>query len=228
MADNLGKLFPSDVKSQLARKQYVRRLLQSFETNVEVSHPLFLALVRNHPDSTEKIGRGIDYFYIEAAPAGVGRQLCFERVDGSRDHVSIHSCVAGRGKGSYQNYVQALRHSILDQIQRYKFGRLDANNYICDARDCLCVDNLEVDHAFPSFKELVETFSLKRLIHPGKYDSHPVYNYAVFRAEDKDIAERFKAHHKEHALLQLLCPRHHKQKTAGHLTLVKPKESLEG
>ncbi|NHK27925.1 DUF3223 domain-containing protein [Parvularcula flava] len=74
---------------------HLRTMLNSYELEQRVSEKdqsFLLDAIRNHPESEEKIGSGIDHFFVRRADYGT-RCFWIRRVDGSEERFSYKSCV---------------------------------------------------------------------------------------------------------------------------------------
>ncbi|WP_419907882.1 DCL family protein [Hoeflea sp.] len=75
--------------------QHFRTMLNSYSVEERVSseHEFFLLdALNNHPEAKEKIGAGIDHFFVRRADYGT---KCFwvRRLDGSEERFSYKSCL---------------------------------------------------------------------------------------------------------------------------------------
>lgn len=74
---------------------HLKSVLNSYnpEERVKAEDKIFLLeAIKNHPEVNEKIGVGIDYFFVRRADFGT---KCFwiRRTDGSEERFSYKSCV---------------------------------------------------------------------------------------------------------------------------------------
>lgn len=109
-------------------------VLNSYSIGDRVTDPdhermLYEALER-HPNGAEKIGDGIDYFYVGATSqdkaARVRRDakgFWIQRLDGSPEDFSYKSAITGAS--AKNDAKDALRQAVLAEQQRYKAERFD-------------------------------------------------------------------------------------------------------
>jgi hypothetical protein len=73
------------------------------------------ALMERHPEAEHKIGGGIKRFYRDATDQPTS---CFwiERTDGSCTDFSFHSCVDMKGKSLYQEFSEACREAVRQEL----------------------------------------------------------------------------------------------------------------
>ena len=198
---NIGnKHFPT----KKACEEYTRQLIKSLDI-CEIrkgsdNYEYFDKLLEYHKSYEEKIGCGIDYFYITRNPikwSDLMTMIC--RVDGSSTNFSWKKCSNARFGTDFGYLNRALRNSISDVVIKFK----KENELIC----CECkVKNLpyseyHCDHVYP-FSKLRDDF-LNGRQYPKMFTDRD-YN-KVFRDEDKEFEDAWIGYHNSIATFQILC-----------------------
>ena len=79
-------------------KEDVQKILYTF-ANMEISktsneHKILYELLENHPKANEKIGCGVDYFYVQQSKWKMNQyNFMVKRINGSSTDFSFHKCL---------------------------------------------------------------------------------------------------------------------------------------
>ena len=197
-----------DFRSKQDARIYIRRILNSFLT--EKHFPFLLALLQRHPESHQKIGPGVKYFYVGKSEHG---SLCFwvKRVDGTKTDFSYLSCLSGKAVNVNKQVSQAFRLSVKDQLRRAKerFFQKYGEPVACEVSEVpLYRDTCHMDHIYPlTFEVLVRTFLAARNI---KYSplliEAPRDGGSHYLLRNKDLASSFRRFHKVVAVIRIVSP----------------------
>jgi hypothetical protein len=162
------------------------------------------ALLVRHPEAQKKIGAGVLEFYV--APAeGMGTR-CFHlrRTDGSSTDFSYLSCVSGRAKTVKQEFLEACREAVHDDILTLKKAHFAANaddsgKVRCDETGALLTwDEAHVDHSAPMRFEVICEFFLVSLnvdAPDPAWLSEPADHQYKTTFTDERILAAFRRHH---------------------------------
>lgn len=194
------KIGDQEFKSKDAAKKHVRSSMNPFDP----LNPIWMDLLNRHPNRLEKIGVGIDTFFISQNPVNPqAYQLNIKRIDGSIDHFSWLKCIDGYNKSNEAMLLSAMRLAISPQAQAFKF-RAGVQCALCKRR----VENRglrHVDHYPLSFSDISKTFLEGESGRPVKFDECAKSNAAKFQEADKEFEQRWFDYHLVHASFRLLC-----------------------
>src|SRR5437773_3360021 len=120
--------------SKGAAKNFVRSIVESYLDHEKISDPAHDAFLRTliqlHPDVSEKIGRGIDYFTIKHDDkTGKTRHFLITRIDGSLADFSWQCCIDGRNWR--REVIQTLRDAVADDIIAFRNAMFDSGDVHC-------------------------------------------------------------------------------------------------
>jgi hypothetical protein len=165
----------------------------------------FVNLLNNHPHYLEKIGSGIDYFYIQPNPlVKKYYQTMIKRTDDSEIDFSWRYCCQFKERTIMDDLTRAMRCSIKDDIIKFKQQNiLKCNKCKTDDEQ---YENFHVDHNNPSFKNLKDGFlQLTNKPIPTKFSDCNVNKLTIFREENKDFKNEWIEYHNNNCNLQILC-----------------------
>ncbi|MBA2591985.1 MAG: DCL family protein [Pseudomonadota bacterium] len=203
--------FTKDAK-QLFREM-LGRYRNSQDLNEEDSEHLRYLLER-HPEAQEKIGCGIKRFC--KAPTDQGTS-CFwlEREDGSTTDFSYITCVDSKRKSLYQEFAEACREAVREELQKAKKNHFEAHGdsdgkLVCEmSREKIAPYESHLDHKKPmTFQVIVRTFIAANCI-DIKSEMLSIAGDAQFVTTfvDKDMEKRFQDYHRGVADLRIIKPR---------------------
>ena len=170
----------------------------------------FNNLIKNHYDCNNKIGIGIDYFFIKRNPMNNNFfETWIKRLDGSETDFSWIKCSISKKRIISDDLVIAMRTAIKDEIISYKQrSRLICNYCKIENKNH---ENYHVDHDNPSFQELKDNFlQLTKKQTPLTFDEYfefdgKRYNTRVFKDEDEDFKNDWIGYHNKNCNFQILC-----------------------
>jgi len=160
-------------------------------------------LLKNHVDYTDKVGLGIDYFFIKRdAMNKKAFASMIKRIDGSDIDFSWVACSKDLTANKKNDLPMAMREAITEQILTFRHNE----KHICSI--CLRDDVIEyhVDHKNPPFRDLKDMF-LKKTTHeiPIIFDSCKKTHTHKFNIKDKLFSDEWKDYHEKNCVLQMLC-----------------------
>jgi hypothetical protein len=168
-------------------------------------------LVLRHPEAVEKIGTGIDHFEIRAAPQFGGQCFWIVRTDGSATDFSFMTCVRGKGKTVSQEFREACRMAIQNDVAKAKQAYFDQNQdgsgrVACEVTgQALTIDEAHADHRDPMrFEVIVAAFlaSKNRDEPDSAWLTKSKDRQAVTTFVDIALRDEFRAFHKRLARLR--------------------------
>jgi hypothetical protein len=198
---------PREYPSKKAAQEAVRDVLYGYSVgsivDKEEDHLLLLDLLDLHEEADAKIGTGVEAFAI--APPLKGPYPGFEviRTDGTRIDFSYLACLT---PPTYRQQVRAaMRLEAEANSTAYLTSRAEANTLVSDESGrALDVTDTHVSHyRGPSFAELAAAFAHDA----GGWDAIELTTSSDRgrgQFTDRQLAERWRAYHQEHAVLALL------------------------
>jgi len=163
-------------------------------------------LIKNHPEYNDKIGIGIDYFYIE--PNAINNkyyQTMIKRLDGSETDFSWVYCCQFKERATKYDLVCAMREAIKYDTINYKKKQ---NKLICNfcKTEKELYENYHVDHHNPSFQTLKNNFlQLTKKTIPLSFGDCKKYKLSIFKYEDEDFKNDWVDYHNQNCNFQILC-----------------------
>ena len=169
-------------------------------------------LIDLHKEAAEKIGCGIDSFVIDQPMRGQHSGFKIVRTDGTEIDFSFLACLSP--PNHRQQVLAAMRGEVADTISAY-FAMRAATNTLTSDQSGVELDANDPHVSYfqgPPFVELGTQFATKA----GGWDtielnSSSAAGYAKFK--DRDLADQWRAHHKEHAVLGLLTAQENLRRT---------------
>ena len=162
-------------------------------------------LLKNHPKYYEKVGVGIDYFYIQRNRINKkSYQTMIKRTDGTDVDFSWTYCCKFKERTVNDYLIRAMREAISkDTIVFKQNSKLICN--ICNNKNDEYY-NYHVDHSEPSFKNLSTTFlNNTTLSIPKTFSDNPVTHIHCFEEYDMLFETEWYEYHKKNSRLQILC-----------------------
>lgn len=206
-----------EFKYQKDALEFFKEILNSHRANKTIegeTHDLLLSLIERHPEAEQKIGIGIERFY--KAPTEIGTN-CFwiERTDGSKTDFSYYTAVKAKGKSLYQEFAEACRSSVNEDLKRtkeeffQKHGDKDGKVECEVSGNKIGIYESHLDHKKPlTFQVLVNTFIAANNITISR-EMLSTSKDAQFTTEfiDQEIKNKFKEYHHKMAQLRILNPK---------------------
>jgi hypothetical protein len=208
-----------DFASQGEATVYYRNMLNRYAPGQRVSEPeaVDLAeLLTRHPEAAEKIGAGIDHFEVRMAPQFSTQCFWVVRTDGTATDFSMGSCITGRAKSVSQEFREACRMAVQNDIsaakRTYFNERQDASGRVpCEITGRpLTMDEAHADHREPMrFEVIVAGF----LASKSRDEPDPAWltvsrdAQAVTTFVDRAIHEEFRDYHRRLARLRWIDDR---------------------
>lgn len=182
---------------------------------INKQHSLYeklLSIVKMHPNASQKIGLGIDYFEIVSNKLNQmsnSYTTILHRLDGTTDNISILKCFQINIKNSLQILKEAMRYSVKDQTIEFREKKQIEGKLECAhcGNDKLKFSEYDADHIRPFCKLSDDFLRLPDILSiiPTTFDSCPTLHLKRFYKKDEEFENKWKKYHQQYATLQLLC-----------------------
>lgn len=209
--------------TQSAALGHFKKMLARYADNQAVEdradHEDLVALLERYDaaiaDEPSKIGAGIDSFF-RRRNVGEGYStpsFWVRRIDGSETDFSYISAVKGEPKTSTQEFYDACRGAVAADLVAAKkahFARYgdDQGRVPCDLTEALITyEEAHLDHAYPTFGQLVATFRAARGWQhgaPAGALSVPSDRQTTTAFIDSEVAEAFREFHHAAASIRVV------------------------
>ena len=157
-----------------------------------------IGMVNIHHKKEEKIGDGIESFYI-GNDWNNNTALFINQKTEKKVSISWVQICKFKPPTIREDYISSLRQCINYQIEDFKKDSC----LICEF--CYSTEIIHIDHIYP-FKYIVEDFDLDyEIVMPLKYGKEQITNKTMFLEEDKEIRDNFIIFHKNKSHLRPLC-----------------------
>lgn len=222
-------------KTQKAAEQHFREIRDRHPLRTPIDdaqdHADLMALLERfdaaHAEEDSQIGCGVDHFDVRMnyGSGGATKGFWVIRVDGTETDFSFIWAVKGTPKPEVQEFADACRAAVMADLHAAKrefFAKHgDADGCVpCEITGKLVsIDDAHVDHAFPTFGALVQSFKAARQWHrgiPPGVLTHPQDNQTTTAFVDPDVADAFRAFHHAAASLRVIAKGQNLSMAAGH------------
>jgi len=199
-----------EFKTKKECEDYTRNIINNLGCciiNNDHSHfAFFNNLLKNHPNCDDKIGYGIDYFYIQPNPlVKKYYQTMIKRLDGTIIDFSWVYCCKFKERTATDNLLKAMRTAIKDVVIDFKRSQRKLICNFCKTETEL-YENYHVDHENPSFQALKDDFlQLTKLQIPSSFGDCKRYNLTIFNDEDNEFKNEWCIYHNNNCTFQILC-----------------------
>ncbi|MCP3379995.1 DCL family protein [Bradyrhizobium sp. CCGUVB4N] len=221
-------------KAQTAALDHFKDMLRRYADEETVEHYLdhddLVALLERYDaviiDGPTKIGRGIDYFF-RRQNAGQGFStpgFWVRRVDGSETDFSYIQAVKGQPKSDAQEFYDACRAAVAADLlaakKRHFTAFADSTGRVpCDLTgELLAFPDAHLDHAYPTFGQLVITFRAARGWQHGAPKGTltlPADAQTTSTFVDSAVAQAFRLFHHGAATLRIVARHRNLSMAAG-------------
>jgi hypothetical protein len=201
---------PLGFTSKVKCLKYTRNVIYTLGCCIIRSdHPeyiFFTNLLQNHPECDEKIGAGVDYFFIEPNALNIQYYgINIHRLDGTDIDFSWTYCCNFKPRTPRENLIKAMREAVKNYTSAYKktHTRLICN--FCKTED-EPYSKYHVDHDEISFKSLTDNFlKLWTKSVPVLFDSCEIYKLTIFKPIDVEFETSWVKYHNDNCSFQILC-----------------------
>lgn len=165
--------------------------------------------ISKHPKKDEKIGVGVDYFYIQASKWNkLQFNYMIKRLDGSSVDFSYISCFS-KEKGNNWNGI--FRQIVKDQIDDFRtkaFEKIGKNDIFICSQTNLKFKKIyaHVDHVFPlTFDSILNEFITNNNLILDEIPLSPDLGTSELEIIlDENLIKKFYEHHKNRAVLRMV------------------------
>ena len=196
----------------------IRKILYKF-ANLEIKkniieYDVLYKLLENHPKADEKIGVGVDCFFVQQSKFKKNQyNFMIRRVDGSTTDFSFMKCLHPKRKLSKnKNWSLIFRWTIKDQIDSFRdsaFGVVGKGNMFVCSETNLKFNKIysHVDHVYPlTFDSIFLEFIKINNIDLDKIElSDDLGTSEVQKILDKKLVKSFSNFHKKRSVLRIVC-----------------------
>ena len=200
--------------TQKEASHFIKNMLNKYGDQETVSiedQEVLTNLIERHPEAIQKIGVGIRQFY--KAPTAMGTS-CFwlEREDGTKTDFSYGSCITGKSKTLFQEFMEACREAVRDDLIETKYAYFRTNADSSGKVPCAISGEMvtdkesHLDHVKPlTFQVIVVTFFKSNGINISR-NMFTQSSDAQFQASfvDQEMKEKFRTYHHDITDLRII------------------------
>ena len=125
---------------------------------------LLAQLLQRHPEAEDKIGAGVDYFYIIRNPYRPNNAFCIQRKDDTSTEFSFYSCIKGTKPTAENYFYRACAYSVSEYLTEEKNRLLETMPTCPLTGQRLTKENSEYRHTSPPLKDLIKGFATENRI----------------------------------------------------------------
>lgn len=224
-------------------KKEIQRILYSFANlkidKASIEHNTLLELLKNHPEASDKIGSGVDYFYVQQSKWKKNQyNFMVSRIDGTSMDFSYLSCLNPKRKSTpISNWGNTFRNIVKDQTDSFRVAAFDVvgvgDNFVC-SQTGLKFSKMyaHVDHVYPlTFDSIFTEFIELNRIDLSKVElSTDAGTSEAQEIVDENLVKLFSNFHKKRAVLRIVCSSANMQakrtKNYNNLDPIKSKKKL--
>ena len=203
----IGKL---EFKTKKDCVNYTRKIINNLGCcKIDREHEYFNFLdnlIKNHSEYFEKIGSGVDYYYIVSNALNKKYyQTMIKRLDGLNIVFSWVHCCEFKARNINYSLNYAMRQAIKDDVIKYK---QDQKELICNFCNVINIPYSEyhVDHDEPPFRVIKDNFlKLNNNISPLLFGKCSETNIPIFKDEDNIFKNEWVEYHNKNSSFQILC-----------------------
>jgi len=199
-------------------KEEIQKILYAF-ANMKINknsieHNTLFELLKNHPKVNEKIGTGVDYFFVQQSKWKTNQyNFMIQRTDGSSTDFSFNKCFHPERKYSKnKNWPLIFRNVIKDQIDSFRKSAFEMvghkDKFICSHTNLKFKKIYShVDHVYPlTFDSIMlEFIKLNKLDLDKIKLSKDNRTSEVQEILDENIIKTFYDFHKNRSVLRIVC-----------------------
>jgi hypothetical protein len=205
-------------KTKKESYEYTKKLISNIGCGTikkdHKEYDFFVSLLDNHNERNEKIGLGIDYFFITPNSTNKGAfQTMIKRIDGSEIDFSWVNCSRFlKTQSKESNLNKAMRDAISPYTIEYKKNNL-LKCGLCGLEN-EPYNSFHVDHIEP-FSNIRDKFLLdyKKENIPLVFKDNPFNNTAMFADSDEQFKNDWVSFHNSVCDYQILCEKCNRKKS---------------
>lgn len=199
-------------------KESIQKILYAF-ANKEIKegtieYETLSELLNRHPKANEKIGVGIDYFYVQQSKWKMNQyNFMVKRLDGSSTDFSFHKCINPSRKASNtENWSSIFRNIVKEQTDSFRVSAFEVvgkkDKFVCSETGLKFKKFLShVDHVYPlTFDSILTEFiKINNLDLNELKLSEDKGTSEVKEILDESIVKAFYDFHRDRAVLRIVC-----------------------
>jgi len=197
-------------------KEQLQNILYSFANKTIVKdtteYDLLYQTIQNHPEKDEKIGVGVDYFFVQ--PSKWNRKqfnFMIKRIDGSQVDFSYISCLK-KDKTIKNHWNQIFREIIKPQTDDFREKAFEKvgikDKFVCSQTNLkFSKRNAHVDHVYPlTFDSIYKEFiSVNNLDLTKLKLTEDTGTSEIVKLVDTNLRQKFYDFHAERCVLRIVC-----------------------
>lgn len=199
-------------------KEKIQKILYKF-ANLKIDkysyeHKILFELLKSHPNVNEKIGGGLDYFFVQKSKWRVNQfNFMVQRIDGTTTDFSFYKCLNPQQKFSKnKNWGSIFRNVVKDQTDSFRDSAFkivgDKDKFICSQTNLKFKKIYShVDHVYPlTFNSIMLEFILVNKINLDEIKlSKDLGTSEIQEILDKNIINSFYKFHENRSVLRIVC-----------------------
>lgn len=207
-------------------KEEIQKILYDFANknipNDSKEHDVLYNTLLHHPEPSEKIGAGIDYFFVQKSKWRFNQfNFMIKRIDGSQVDFSFLKCLNNKTikrtstraiENSDENWNRIFREIIIPQISSFREKAFESvgtkDKFICSETK-LKVKKIfaHVDHVYPlTFQSILVDFLKSRSLNLKQIDlTEDVGTSETLKIKDELLRNDFYNFHAERCVLRIVC-----------------------
>ena len=195
-------------KTKKECENYTRTIINNLKCcKIDKEHEyfnFFNNLIKNHSEYIEKLGSGVDYYYIEHNKLiNKYYQTVIKRKDGEHIIFSWVHCCEFKPRTINYNLNCAMREAIKNDVINYKQNQIKLICNFCKVTDIL-YSEYHVDHDEPPFRIIKDNFLINRK-HPILFEQCNKTYLTIFKDEDNIFKNEWVEYHNKNCRFQILC-----------------------
>jgi hypothetical protein len=175
---------------------------------------ILIELLNNHPKASEKIGSGVDCFFVQNSKWKMNQfNFMIRRIDGTETDFSFYKCFSPKRERSKNiNWSNIFREVIKNQVDSFRiaaFSVLGVNDKFICAETNLKFKKMyaHVDHVYPlTFDSIYLEFLKINNIDLSRVElSKDAGTSECQVILDRELRDKFSQFHNDRAILRLVC-----------------------
>jgi hypothetical protein len=197
-------------KTKKECESYTRSKINSIGVCVinkdDANYNFFIDLINNHPEVDEKVGCGVNHFFIQSNSLNrKAFQTMIKRTDDSEIDFSWIYCCQFKERSLKEHLNRAMRESISPFTMQYKKSQSKLICSLCKKEDDE-YSNYHVDHNDPPFRTIRDNFlteTTKTI--PAFFGDCSISKLTIFKQEDINFKNDWINYHNSKCTYQILC-----------------------
>lgn len=160
-----------------------------------------IELLKRHHEFEDK-SKNMNDLIIQKNSVGNGLEIHFVDEYNNFTDISWRTAIKGKARSIQQNFTNALRETIFNQIMEFKKNNVN----VCELCNSSKEVEYHVDHKIHFQKLVVEFLDKNKLPVPKTFgNTNDGRNRTVFLKQDEEFKASWENYHKDNAVLRILC-----------------------